>query len=76
MHQLENLEALLWTLANVACGRFDGYWQMGAKILGYSCWNNNFKEAGGYVDFLDQNEKNFIKKEYIGYKLNIHQRVN
>ena len=32
-------------MAYVACGRFDGYWQRELKLLGYSCWNNNFKRS-------------------------------
>ena len=54
-------------MAYVACGRFDGYWQRELKLLGYSSGIIILKEAGGFVDFFEEDTKLTIEKEYFSY---------
>ena len=62
-------------LANVACGRFDGYWQWELKYWDIAAGIIILRESGGYIDFLDDNEKNPIKKNIIATNSNIHQEL-
>ena len=62
-------------LANVACGRFDGYWQWELKYWDIAAGIIILRESGGYIDFLDDNEKNPINKNIIATNSNIHQEL-
>ena len=62
-------------LANVACGRFDGYWQWELKYWDIAAGLIILRESGGYIDFLDDNEKNPINKNIIATNSNIHQEL-
>ncbi len=48
-------------LASVACGRFDGFWQRELSYWDIAAGIVIVKEAGGFIDFLD-NEVNESKK--------------
>ena len=39
-------------IANVACGRFDGYWQHELNYWYIAAGIVILKEAGGFIDFL------------------------
>ena len=41
-------------MANVACGRFDGYWQRELNYWDIAAGIIIVKEAGGFVDFFDK----------------------
>ena len=62
-------------LANVACGRFDGYWQSELKYWDIAAGIIILRESGGYIDFLDESEKNPIKKNVIATNSSIHQEL-
>ena len=62
-------------IANVACGRFDGFWQRELNYWDVAAGIIILKEAGGYVDFIDNDEKNLIKKNIIATNSNIHQEL-
>jgi len=63
-------------IANVACGRFDGYWQWELNYWDIAAGLIILKEAGGYVDFLGSYEKNSVKKNIIATNSNIHQELS
>ena len=62
-------------IANVACGRFDGYWQWELNFWDIAAGVIILKESGGYIDFLDKDEKQPIKKNIIATNSNIHQEL-
>ncbi len=62
-------------IANVACGRFDGFWQRELKYWDVAAGIIILKEAGGFIDFIDNNEKNLIKKNIIATNSNIHEEL-
>ena len=62
-------------IANVACGRFDGYWQWELKYWDIAAGIIILKEAGGTVEFIEEIEKNSIKKNIIATNSNIHQEL-
>ena len=62
-------------IANVSCGRFDGYWQWELNFWDIAAGLIILKEAGGFVDFIDNNDKNLIKKNIIATNSNIHQEL-
>ena len=62
-------------IANVACGRFDGYWQWELKYWDIAAGIIILKEAGGFIDFMGSNEKNSIKKNIIATNSKIHQEL-
>jgi len=47
-------------LAYVACGRLDGFWEMGLKIWDFAAGTLLVKEAGGFVTDLDGSD-NYLK---------------
>ncbi len=64
-------------IANVACGRFDGYWQWELNYWDIAAGLVILKEAGGYVDFLNNNdEKNSSKKNIIATNSKIHKELS
>ena len=63
-------------MAYVACGRFDGYWQRELNYWDIAAGIILVKEAGGYVDFFD-NDKNFpFKKNILASNSIIHEELN
>ena len=62
-------------IANVACGRFDGYWQWELSYWDIAAGIIILKEAGGYIEFLDVNEKNSLKRNIIASNSKIHQEL-
>jgi len=62
-------------IANVSCGRFDGFWQWELSFWDIAAGLIILKEAGGFVDFIDNNDKNLIKKNIIATNSNIHQEL-
>ena len=62
-------------IANVACGRFDGYWQWELKYWDIAAGIIILKEAGGFIEFMESNEKNWIKKNIIATNSKIHQEL-
>ncbi len=63
-------------IANVACGRFDGYWQREIKYWDIAAGIIILKEAGGFIDFIET-DKNFpLKRNIIASNSNIHQELS
>ena len=52
-------------MAYVACGRFDGYWQRELNYWDIAAGIIILKEAGGYVDFFEQDEILPLRKNII-----------
>jgi myo-inositol-1(or 4)-monophosphatase len=63
-------------IANVACGRFDGYWQWELNYWDIAAGLIILKEAGGYVDFIGSYEKSSVKKNIIATNSNIHKELS
>ena len=55
-------------IAYVACGRFDGYWQRELNYWDVAAGLIILKEAGGFVDFFEQDKNDFSKKEHFSFK--------
>ena len=49
-------------MAYVACGRFDGYWQREINLWDVAAGIVIVKEAGGFVDFFEEDTKFLLKK--------------
>ena len=62
-------------LANVACGRFDGFWHWELKYWDVAAGLVILKEAGGYIEFIGDNNQNSIKKNIIATNSNIHEQL-
>ena len=60
-------------VAYVACGRFDGYWQRELNFWDIAAGIIILKEAGGFVDFFEEDKNNPIKKNIIASNSNIHE---
>ena len=60
-------------IAYVACGRFDGYWQRELNFWDIAAGIIILKEAGGFVDFFEEDKNNHIKKNIIASNSNIHE---
>ena len=62
-------------LAYVACGRFDGYWQREINYWDVAAGIIIVKEAGGFVDFFEE-DKNFpLKKNILATNSVIHEEL-
>ena len=48
-------------IAYVACGRFDGYWQREINYWDVGAGIIILKEAGGFVDFFENDNSNPLK---------------
>ena len=60
-------------VAYVACGRFDGYWQRELNYWDIAAGIIILKEAGGFVDFFEE-EANFpLKKNILASNSYIHE---
>ena len=62
-------------IANVACGRFDGYWQWDLNYWDVAAGMIILKEAGGFIDFIGKNDQKSLKKNIIATNSNIHQEL-
>ena len=62
-------------MANVACGRFDGFWQWELNYWDIAAGLVILREAGGYVDFIGNKENISKKKNIIATNSNIHQEL-
>ena len=62
-------------IAYVACGRFDGYWQRELNYWDIAAGIIILKEAGGFVDFFED-DKNFpLKKNILATNSLIHEEL-
>jgi len=59
-------------IANVACGRFDAYWQWEIKYWDIAAGLVILKEAGGFVDFLSKNIDGDHNRNIIASNSKIH----
>ena len=62
-------------LAYVACGRFDGYWQRELNFWDIAAGTIILKEAGGFIDFFEDDENLPLKKNILATNSNIHQEL-
>ena len=62
-------------IANVACGRFDGYWQWDLSYWDIAAGIVILREAGGYVEFIGNTEINSFKKNILATNSKIHQEL-
>ncbi len=62
-------------MAYVACGRFDGYWQRELNYWDIAAGIILVKEAGGFVDFFEQDSNSPMKKNILASNSNIHQKL-
>ena len=60
-------------IANVASGRFDGYWQRGLSYWDIAAGIIILKEAGGFIDYKE--EKKYKKLDIIATNSNIHTEL-
>ena len=62
-------------MANVACGRFDGFWQWGLNYWDIAAGLIIVKEAGGFVNFVEKGEKILPKRNIIATNSKIHEEL-
>ena len=62
-------------IAYVACGRFDGYWQRELNYWDIAAGIIILKEAGGFINFFEEDEDNPLKKNIIASNSNIHNEL-
>ena len=60
-------------MAYVACGRFDGYWQRELNYWDIAAGVIILKEAGGFIDFFEDDISYPLKKNVLASNSNIHQ---
>ena len=60
-------------MAYVACGRFDGYWQRELNYWDIAAGIIIIKEAGGFVQFFEEDLNNPLKKNILASNANIHE---
>tara|TARA_B100000963_G_C22511518_1_gene618592 strand:+ start:203 stop:1006 length:804 start_codon:yes stop_codon:yes gene_type:complete len=63
-------------LAYVACGRFDGYWQRELNYWDIAAGIIILKEAGGFVDFFEKDNKDPLKRNILASNSNIHNELS
>ena len=63
-------------LAYVACGRFDGYWQRELSYWDVAAGIIILKEAGGFVDFFEEDNKDPLKRNILASNSNIHDEFS
>jgi len=59
-------------MAYVACGRFDAYWQRELNYWDIAAGIIIVKEAGGYVNFFEEDLKFPLKKNILASNSQIH----
>ena len=62
-------------MAYVACGRFDGYWQRELNYWDIAAGIVILKEAGGFVDFFEDDPDQPLKKNILASNSNIHDEL-
>ena len=62
-------------ISYVACGRFDGYWQREINYWDIAAGTIILKEAGGFVDFFDPDDKAPLKRNILASNSNIHNEL-
>ena len=62
-------------MAYVACGRFDGYWQRELNYWDIAAGIIILKEAGGLVDFFEQDMKLPLKRNVLATNSNIFDKL-
>ena len=62
-------------MAYVACGRFDGYWQRELNYWDIAAGIIILKEAGGFVDFFEEDKNLPLKKNILATNSNIHDQL-
>ena len=62
-------------IAYVACGRFDGYWQRELNYWDIAAGIVILKEAGGFIDFFEDDPKLPLKKNVLASNSNIHDEL-
>tara|TARA_B100000674_G_C37735588_1_gene866367 strand:- start:185 stop:973 length:789 start_codon:yes stop_codon:yes gene_type:complete len=62
-------------MAYVACGRFDGYWQRELNYWDIAAGIIILREAGGYVDFFEEDVSLPLKKNILASNSNIHNEL-
>ena len=62
-------------MAYVACGRFDGYWQRELNYWDLAAGVIILKEAGGFVDFFEEEAKSPLKKNILATNSHIHEEL-
>ena len=62
-------------MAYVACGRFDGYWQRELNYWDIAAGVIILKEAGGFIDFFEDDISYPLKKNVLASNSNIHQEL-
>ena len=62
-------------MAYVACGRFDGYWQRELNYWDIAAGVIILREAGGFIDFFEDDISYPLKKNVLASNSNIHQEL-
>ena len=62
-------------IAYVACGRFDGYWQRELNYWDIAAGIVILREAGGFVDFFEDDVNSPLKKNILATNSNIHEEL-
>ena len=62
-------------MAFVACGRFDGYWQRELNYWDIAAGIVILKEAGGFIDFFEDNTNMPLIKNILASNSNIHDEL-
>ena len=62
-------------MAYVACGRFDGYWQRELKYWDIAAGIIILKEAGGFVNFFEDDISSPLIKNILATNANIHEEL-
>ena len=62
-------------VAYVACGRFDGYWQRELSYWDIAAGIIILKEAGGFIDFFEEDKNAPLKKNILATNSFIHEEL-
>ena len=62
-------------VAYVACGRFDGYWQRELNYWDIAAGIIILKEAGGFIDFFEEDNNIPLKKNILASNSFIHEEL-
>ena len=62
-------------MAYVACGRFDGYWQRELNYWDIAAGIIILKEAGGFINFFEEDINAPIKKNILATNSSIHEQL-
>ncbi len=63
-------------MAYVACGRFDGYWQRELNYWDIAAGIIILKEAGGFINIFDPDNKVPLKRNILASNSNIHEELS